>query len=277
MAQWAGNSQELRVEAGCSFGLSNEKQSTRLVFSNAQMTKEDLLQTIQETAAKNGGVPLGQERFGKETGITPHTWRGKYWLRWSDALIEAGFTPNRYGIKYDEDYVLEKLAELARKCKHFPIDAELTLARNVDSSFPVASVIYQLGSKVERVAKLREFALRNKSFLDISTLLPDPGKSSELEAPNKETPEEESSLGFVYMIRLGKHYKIGKTNAVPRRHREISLELPEKPNVIHYIRTDDPEGIERYWHGRFDKFRTNGEWFALGQKEIRIFKKRKFM
>jgi len=52
------------------------------------------------------------------------------------------------------------------------------------------------------------------------------------------------------------------------------LELPEKPTIIHYIRTDDPDGIESYWHGRFSKLRTNGEWFLLGPMEIKTFKKK---
>jgi hypothetical protein len=83
--------------------------------------------------------------------------------------------------------------------------------------------------------------------------------------------------GFVYMERFGKHYKVGHTTAVPRRHREISMELPEKPSIVHVIRTDDPSGIERYWHDRFGKLRRNGEWFELTQKEIRAFKRRRFM
>ena len=83
------------------------------------------------------------------------------------------------------------------------------------------------------------------------------------------------SDGYVYMIKLGKHYKIGKTFAVPRRHREIALELPEKPDVVHSIRPDDPTGIEAYWHARFESKRTNGEWFALAPDDVRAFKRRK--
>ena len=76
---------------------------------------------------------------------------------------------------------------------------------------------------------------------------------------------------------MGKHYKIGKTFSVPRRHREIALELPEKLEPIHVIRTDDPSGIEAYWQRRFEAKCTNSEWFALSAEDVRIFKKRKFM
>ena len=79
--------------------------------------------------------------------------------------------------------------------------------------------------------------------------------------------------GSVYLLKLGKHYKIGKTFSVPRRHREIALELPEKPEVVHLIATDDPTGIELYWHNRFASKRTNGECFALTRKDVRAFKR----
>ena len=83
--------------------------------------------------------------------------------------------------------------------------------------------------------------------------------------------------GSVYMLKLGKHYKIGKTFSVPRRHQEIAIELPEKPDIIHVITTDDPSGIETYWHKRFALKRTNGEWFALTPEDIRAFKRGRFM
>jgi hypothetical protein len=70
-------------------------------------------------------------------------------------------------------------------------------------------------------------------------------------------------LGYAYLMKAGRFYKIGRTNALGRRERELVIRLPEPAKVIHSIKTDDPGGIEEYWHRRFQDRRKNGEWFEL--------------
>ena len=79
------------------------------------------------------------------------------------------------------------------------------------------------------------------------------------------------------MVKSGRFCKIGMSNSVGRRLYEIALQLPEKASTVHSIRTDDPVGIEAYWHKRFQAKRKNGEWFNLDASDIAAFKRRKFM
>ena len=78
-------------------------------------------------------------------------------------------------------------------------------------------------------------------------------------------------------FKSGRYYKIGKTNAHGRRERELAIQLPERAQTVHVIKTDDPAGIEAYWHQRFASKRKHGEWFELDHVDIGAFRCRKFM
>lgn len=60
-------------------------------------------------------------------------------------------------------------------------------------------------------------------------------------------------------------YKIGRTNLVDRRMTELGAKAAIEHEVVHLIKTDDPVGVEAYWHARFEKAgkRMRGEWFRL--------------
>src|SRR5436190_23970789 len=83
--------------------------------------------------------------------------------------------------------------------------------------------------------------------------------------------------GEVYLIKSGRFHKIGRSNSAGRREYELAIQLPEKAKTVHMIRTDDPVGIETYWHKRFEAKRKNGEWFELDATDVAVFRRRKFM
>jgi len=72
-------------------------------------------------------------------------------------------------------------------------------------------------------------------------------------------------------------YKIGRSNSVGRREYELAIQLPEKLKLIHKIRSDDPAGIEHYWHERFKEKRLNAEWFKLDGADVQVFRRRRFI
>ena len=83
--------------------------------------------------------------------------------------------------------------------------------------------------------------------------------------------------GYVYMLRSGRRYKIGKSTDPSRRYREVRSELPEETHQVHTIPTDDPAGIESYWHERFRAKRVrNTEFFELKASDVQAFKRRKY-
>jgi hypothetical protein len=115
------------------------------------MDKAHILHEIKRTAAANGGVPLGQQRFLSATGIKRSDWFGVYWARWSEALQEAGFRPNQLVEAYDTVELLDKFVELALELGRLPTDADVRLKARSNPQFPCHCTFQRLGSKAEMV------------------------------------------------------------------------------------------------------------------------------
>jgi hypothetical protein len=237
--------------------------------------REYVLREIKRTAHENGGVPLGMDRFRKETGIRERDWRGRFWARWSDALLEAGYSPNSFNKKYDDQFLIEKYLGIVRRLGRNPTDSEVQLATNSDSSLPSAKPFRRFGTKARLIGKVAEYCRQQGELDDVLKLCEAAATSSSLS--NESANANSATIGFVYLLKSGRYFKVGRSNAAGRREREIALQLPEKANTVHVIRTDDPPGIEAYWHKRFESKRKNGEWFELDRDDISAFKRRKFM
>ncbi len=222
-------------------------------------------------------MPLGHKRFAQETGIRHADWWGKYWGRWGDAVREAGFSPNTLQDAFSDDILLEKLIAFIRELGRFPGNGDLRLKKRKDSTFPNDKVFdAHFGSRAQLRASVVGYCNSHSGYDDIPPLCGPINTDSDPESG----PEEKSStdvVGFVYLIKHGKHHKIGKTNALGRREYELAIQLPEKLRTVHVIKTDDPDGIEEYWHKRFAPKRGNGEWFELDPTDVQAFKRGKFM
>ncbi len=242
-------------------------------------TKNHIIEEIKRSAKKNGGTPLGTARFAKETGIKPSDWMGKFWARWGDALVEAGFEPNVFQGPRDDNELLESLALLAREIARFPVDNEIKLKARTEPGFPWHTTFARFGDKQSLATRLREFSIE-RGYADVAAICGAEIARSVGRDSNEQRDavvEAESEFGYVYLLKSGRYYKIGRTNAVGRRERELAIQLPDEAKVVHQIKTDDPVGIEGYWHNRFSDRRKNGEWFELTPKDVAAFKRRKFM
>jgi Meiotically up-regulated gene 113 len=243
--------------------------------------RDYILAEIRRTAAENGGVALGRQRFATETGIREHDWSGRFWARWSDAVAEAGVEMSRMTRRFDDDAVMERLALATRRFGRLPTEPERRLLRREDPTFPSHGVFTRFGGQREQAARLAEFSQRHGGYADVIAALqsligPAPARArpSPDATPIRSSP---TTIGEVYLLRVGRHYKVGRTNAFGRRERELAIQMPQRAETIHVIKTDDPVGIEAYWHARFAARRLNGEWFALTTQDVAAFRRRKFM
>jgi hypothetical protein len=235
--------------------------------------KQQILDMIRRLAAQNGGKAPGAQRFTTITGIGKSAWYPKLWLRWGDAVREAGLQGNSMARSIGHELLIKKYIELIRELGNFPVEGDLVHKRLADRSFPYRDAFNALGGKAQRAARILEYCSANEGFEDVIPICQAIASSSPT-GPD-DVMSEPPAVGYVYLLKHGtrREYKIGRTKNPLRREGEIAIELPEKVQPIHVIKTDDPAGIEGYWHARFADKRKEGEWFALTADDVRAFRR----
>lgn len=231
--------------------------------------KQDILEKIRQIARDTGQVP-GRQRFEAATGIKRHEWLGKIWRNWGDAVSEAGFAENKLTEALDEEAVLAMIHDIARSLQRFPSWSDLNFelhrregspsAKSVTARWPMAELADALAKYAEAVGS-QDVASYAKAYIPKGQKRANTDRSSG------------AATGYVYMQRHGSDYKVGYTTSLNKRGRQIQIELPQEIELVHSILTDDPAGIEAYWHKRFATKRTRGEWFKLSSTDVAAFKR----
>ncbi len=241
------------------------------------VTKEEIVEHIKRIARAEGSAP-GRQRFEAVTGVKRHEWYGLHWARWGDALKDAGLTANGFQGQFDKEHVLNAYVSLIAKLGRVPTEGDIRIERRANDSFPSHSTLANhIGLRRDRLVAALDHVRQHGLGQEAAKILSEaiealPPASNEEDVVERLGPV---ATGYVYMLKSGNFYKIGKTNSIDRRQYEIGLQLAEVLEPIHSIETDDPSGIEAYWHNRFKDKRMNGEWFNLDASDVRAFRLRK--
>jgi hypothetical protein len=239
------------------------------------MTKDLIVQRIRELAASRGGH-VSFDTFISETGIKDKWLRGQDWFSgWNSLLLELGLKTRSFGVaRTPQPHIAKAVAEWIMRHGRWPTEDDLRRERKRNSSFPSLKVI----SPIRRSGELAALIVAlGKDGLHLSDAVAIATKHLRPNSTGSETLPDERIRGYVYLLRSGRRYKIGKSADPSRRYREVRLELPDETHQVHTIPTDDPSGIEAYWHARFAEKRVrNTEFFELDGSDVQAFKRRKY-
>lgn len=241
------------------------------------MSPKAIIDAIAETAAENGGRPLGEKAFYRTCSITRTDLWNAGFARYSEAVEAAGLKPNRMQTALDKSEMLNALAVAVRSLGRFPTVGDLKVVRASQQDLPSYEAFRRIsgGFYKNLPSVLLDHCTANEAFGDVAEILHASG-ALPIADRHGTARAGDRTTGYVYLAKHGRDFKIGRSNDVARRRREVALVLPEELKHVHIIETDDPEGIERYWHRRFESRRVRGEWFRLSRSDVAAFKRRRY-
>ena len=233
------------------------------------MNRDDILAAYRQFAQSTADDrPPGMNQFLRAyPEVSQHAFRSGFWRTWRSFQTEAGVAPNTINARHPDQEVVASLARLARTLDRVPSSDDVAFARRHDKSFPSDGAIRTRASTLPKRAELlRAFCEQNTDWQDVLSLLP-------AAVDRDRAPVSVGKImGYVYLMKDGSRFKIGHTNSVGRREAEAATWLINA-RIIHDISTDDPEGVERYWHRRFEPKSIEREWFALDAVDVAAFRR----
>ncbi len=235
------------------------------------LPKEFIVKSYKRMAEINDGKPVGENVFSSKSGIKGRYWRGGYWLSWAEFQMELGFTPTAKTSRYPDEFILRHLAELALEVKRLPTVFDLRVRRKAGGSFPSDNA-FQRWKREERMRRLGVFCEGKPEFAPVLELV----KREQFHQSLRRKGPPTTLRGVVYLTRRGEGFNIGRIRACKRQLLIDVCRLRQQPDLVHMIKTDDPEGIERYWRGRFRAKLRGRKSYRLSDNNLAVFKRRRF-
>ena len=244
--------------------------------------KNDFLALLIAAAEGNGGKPPGESQFFRQCGLTRRDLWAAGYDTYGAACEAAGLRANTFSVpRMSDDDLFRPLAALARAMGKFPPTGAFNVARKRDTNFPGLAAFKRRerqGPELSLREALLAWCRKTNEFSDVSELL---GLTTTSSPKQQRTATRQVVNGHVYLMRYGSGgavYKIGLTDNVSRRHAQLNMMAPQDVRIVHTIPTDDPQGIERYWHERFEPKRLEGkkELFRLTPDDVAAFRSRKY-
>ena len=189
------------------------------------MNRQQIVAEVQRIARENGGQAPGRQAFERATGIKTAEWYPYIWLRWGDVLGEAGYEPNLLQTKARDEILIEKYIGLARQLGRFPVEGEIRRRAREDKAFPSHSAFYRFGGKEKLLEAVAAHCCKTSGFEDVLALCTEREMKSAHVKTAKREHERQIATEYVYLMKSGPHYKIGRTNSVGRRGSELAIKI----------------------------------------------------
>src|SRR6266496_771504 len=183
------------------------------------MSKQKIIAEIRRLAIANNGKPPGVRMFEREAGIKQSDLFPYLWLRWSEALAEAGFSANKWTPRIGDEILLERYIDLVRELGRFPIKYEMLRESRRDKTFPSDKAYRRFGGKEKLIDAVAAYCRDKPEYEDVVVLCDARQHSTitNIDADGK----AKLAIGCVYLVKSGRHYKIGRTNSISRRGGEL--------------------------------------------------------
>lgn len=233
---------------------TNKANSPLRTVSNRRFSDLDLLTDLKEVAKANK-EKITLKKYNQKGIYNSDTFIKRFGT-WNKALAKAEIS-ERISRNPSREVLFENLKKVWDYLGRNPRGREMS---KDPSKWAQDAYIHFFGSWKNTLKKFELWILEIKDEVnsDLPVLSP------------------KNTISHVYLIKGNEFYKIGKTDDLGRRLRELQTQGEYEQTYKHIILTEDPYGIETYWHKRFkDKRRKNGgkytDWFDLNDEEVKIF------